>query len=157
VILFWPVEGNSIRRDSPSEISAVPTGLVPVSLHTHDYPGFPARYPRQVCVCGFLHGKPREAPWFHQTQEIRVRPGLLSARAVQISGLSDFVGLILLDKRAPRPILAKQVRGDSEWRTYGARINPHRYPALPGWAHIWYRPSGPRKWFSSAVSHAGNS
>src|ERR1700677_2663417 len=36
-------------------------------------PGFPARYSRQVCVCGFLHGKPHEASWFHQAaQEIRV-------------------------------------------------------------------------------------
>ncbi len=50
-----------------------------------DCPGFPARCSRQVCVCGF-HGKPHEAPWFHQvTQEIRVPPGILSARLVQIS------------------------------------------------------------------------
>src|ERR1700744_6151355 len=67
----------------------------------------------------------------------------------------DPVGLILLDKRVPQPILTKQVGGDSEWRTYGARISRHRHPALPGWAHIWYRPSGPRGWFSSTVSHAG--
>jgi len=45
-----------------------------------DYPGFPARCSRWICVCGFLYGKPHEAPWFHQpAQEIRVRPGLLSA------------------------------------------------------------------------------
>ncbi len=43
-------------------------------------PGFPARCSREICACGFLHGKPHEAPWFHQpAQEIRVRPGLLSA------------------------------------------------------------------------------
>src|ERR1700678_862622 len=45
-----------------------------------DYPGFPVRCSRWICVCGFLYGKPHEAPWFHQpAQEIRVRPGLLSA------------------------------------------------------------------------------
>jgi hypothetical protein len=36
-----------------------------------------------------------------------LRPGLSSARAVQISGLVDSVGLILLDKRVLRPGNAK--------------------------------------------------
>ena len=56
-----------------------------MGMYTQDYPGFPARC-GQVCVGGFRHGKPQQAPWFHQAaQEIRLRPGLLSARAVQIS------------------------------------------------------------------------
>ncbi len=95
------------------------------------------------------------------TQDLR--PGLLSARVVQISGLVDSVGLILLDKRAPRPILTKQVGvGErvAHLRQAGAGgINLHLYPALTGWADVWYRPfrqapgrlSGPERWFSSAV------
>jgi hypothetical protein len=54
--------------------------------------------------------------------ETAVLISLVWLRAVQIRGMIDSVGLILLDKRALRPILAKQVGGDSEWRTYGARI-----------------------------------
>jgi hypothetical protein len=91
---------DEVRKDSPSEISDVPfdklragsdgTGLG--SGYTQDYHGFRARCSRQVCVCGFLHRKPQEAPWFHQpAQEIRVRPGLLSAVP---SGLT--VGLMVL-------------------------------------------------------------
>jgi hypothetical protein len=33
-----------------------------MDAETQDYPGFPARCSRGVCVCGFLHGKPHEAP-----------------------------------------------------------------------------------------------
>jgi hypothetical protein len=38
---------------------------------------------------------------------MRLRPGLSSARAVQISGIVDSVALILLDKVVPRPLMAK--------------------------------------------------
>jgi hypothetical protein len=56
------------------------TTSVRIREDAQDYPGFPARCSGQVCVCGFLHGKPHEAPWFHQTaQDIRVHPGIFSA------------------------------------------------------------------------------
>jgi hypothetical protein len=36
-----------------------------------------------------------------------LRPGLSSARAVQINGIGDSVALLLLDKLVPRPVMAK--------------------------------------------------
>ena len=64
----------------PEESSVVPAGLVLLGTNTQDFPGFPVRSFRHICVCGFLHGKPHEAHSLHQPrQEIRVRPGLLSA------------------------------------------------------------------------------
>ena len=95
------------------------------------------------------------------------RPGIFSGRVVEISGLVDSVGLILLDKRAQRPILAKQVgvgeRVAHLRRSHGrpgqAGSTSIVSPALTGWADVWYRPlrqaqgrlSGPKRWFSSAV------
>jgi hypothetical protein len=44
------------------------------------------------------------------------RPGLFSARAVQISWLRDFVGLILLVKMRVKLVLRNQVEVDGEKR-----------------------------------------
>ena len=56
----------------PGIFSAVPSGLFLAFTSTQDCPRFPARCSRQICVCGFLHGKPHEVSWRHQTsQEIR--------------------------------------------------------------------------------------
>ena len=70
------------RRPGPTSwvISVVPTGLVLLGTYTQDFPGFPVRSSGHIGVCGFLYGKPHEAHSFPQPQqEIRVRPGLLSA------------------------------------------------------------------------------
>ena len=52
--------------------------------------------------------------WHKPTQDLR--PGLLSARAVQISGLVDPVALILLDKRVLQPVIAKSGWGEGSGR-----------------------------------------
>jgi hypothetical protein len=47
-------------RLSPQEASVSEHKLGPEP--TQHYPGFPVRSSRQVCVCGFLYGKPHEPP-----------------------------------------------------------------------------------------------
>jgi hypothetical protein len=62
-----------------------------------------------------------------------LRPGLLSARAVQISGTVDAVALNLLDKPVPRPVMAKSgwgSRASAAPTALGVLI--HGYPSPTG-------------------------
>ena len=88
------------------------------------------------------------------------RPGLLSTKAVQISGMVDSVALSLLAKLVPRPVMAKSGWGIRavECRTYGAPHHPRSIPQ-PFRAGLTFgrRPSGPREPMGSLprFSHAG--
>ena len=58
-----------------------------------------------------------------------VQQGRLNFKAVQISGLVDSVGLILLDYRVPRPVMTKRgwgSRGGAAPTALGIIL--HRYP-----------------------------
>ena len=88
------------------------------------------------------------------------RPGLLSTKAVQISGMVDSVALSLLAKLVPRPVMAKSGWGIRavECRTYGAQHHPPSVPQ-PFRAGLTFgpRPSGPKEamGFLLRFSHAG--